>query len=216
MRRVVLTIAALVVPSHAIAQNPIADAPRGYRPVCWQPRSGASCGSFPVTEFKALARILPDVHGALATEMGWMFNMGERHAVGVTGYFMVDFEEAWGGALTRYRHWISPTQNVGLGVGLRIGANEYERRPGPMASIEWNPSPLFGVVTRFESRQWLELVSCVHAVDFRYGAACTERQHNDVEWYIGAHTGAQPGFVASLVGGATLLTWVLIILSHAT
>jgi hypothetical protein len=75
------------------------------------------------------------------SELGMMYNLNDRHAVGVTTYFQVDSEVGRWGLKARYRRWFTRDLSLNLSGGATFaftGAGSDQRRPGLAGHVDVN------------------------------------------------------------------------------
>lgn len=92
-----------------------------------------SCSSYPLTDFIVSAP-LPGANGGparhldLATNVGWLFQVHEKNALGPAFFFSAYLNGGWHsqvGAQGRVRHWINPNVHVDISPGLIIYDSPY-------------------------------------------------------------------------------------------
>lgn len=92
-----------------------------------------SCSSYPLTDFIVSAP-LPGANGGparhldLATNVGWLFRVHEKNALGPAFFFSAYLNGGWHsqvGAQGRVRHWINPNVHVDISPGLIIYDSPY-------------------------------------------------------------------------------------------
>ena len=131
---------------------------------------------------------------ALTFDVGWMKNVGARHAVGFSGYAMPSDQTTRLGIRGRYRRWLSPSLSVDVSPGVILGGEDggtnYDP-PGAVLGVTLNSGDLFAVMIDTEfARSW-EFAS-------EDPPFTTRITHNDVTWRAGAKIGSGLGFVGSL------------------
>jgi len=136
---------------------------------CWRPRPSSSCRVFAVTDFGVLVGLAQDGwsqrnqddvgKGQLVTDLGVMWNVGSRQAIGATFHFRLPstsdyIGEALAGPAVRYRLWIKDKQSLDLGVGTAIPplGDDYGdlRRGSVLGLVKYSPAPWIGFAIRSE------------------------------------------------------------------
>ncbi len=100
---------------------------------CFRYNQKDFCASYPITDFIvsvpfAGASGAPARHLDLATNVGWLFNVHEKTAVGPAFFFSAYLNGGWhsqAGAQGRVRHWINPSVHLDISPGVIIQDSPY-------------------------------------------------------------------------------------------
>jgi len=175
--------------------------PMRTRALTWRGHPYPESRSFLITELGVMYRLdrypysrFPS-RTALTFDLGWMKNVGTRHAVGFSGYAMPADQTTRLGIRGRYRRWLSPSLSVDVSPGVILGGEDggtnYDP-PGAVLGVTLNAGDLFAVMIDTElARSW-EFAS-------EDAPFTTRITHTDVTWRAGAKIGSGLGFVGSLV-----------------
>jgi hypothetical protein len=209
MMRRVLSVAVLLaacVPRAAPAQGTVAaGASERAADLCVHPSWQRRCRSFFVTDFVPMIRVTPDAAFTPSTNVGWMYNLSGRSAVGVTGYLMMAFEDdptIWMGFDARYRRWLGPQRSVGASIGVRlIELSEGVSEGTPTATIDWTPAKYVGLTVRVEPLHVTEMQGCYFGGGFGppTGNFCTKPRKTEWATYVGGRLQGVPGSIASVI-----------------
>ena len=138
---------------------------------CWRPRPSSSCRVFAVTDFGVLFGLtqrgwssvfanrtdVPAWRGEIVSDLGVMWNVGSRQALGATWLIGLTFDDSeWlTGPAVRYRRWLKGKQSLDLAVGTAIAplGDDYGdlRRGSVLGLLKYNPAPWVGFAIRAES-----------------------------------------------------------------
>lgn len=111
----------------------ISNTASGNAQPCLRYNQKDSCSSYPVTDFIVSAP-LPGANGGparhldLATNVGWLFNVHEKTALGPAFFFSAYLNGGWNsqlGAQGRVRYWINPNVHLDISPGVIIHDNPY-------------------------------------------------------------------------------------------
>lgn len=175
--------------------------PRRISSLTWRGHPYPETRSFLITELGLMYRLdrypysrFPS-RTAVTFDLGWMKNVGTRHAVGFSGYAMPSDETTRLGIRGRYRRWLSPSLSVDISPGVILGGEDggtnYDP-PGAVLGVTLNTGDLFAVMIDTElARSW-EFAS-------EDPPFTTRVNHTDLTWRAGAKIGSGLGFVGSLV-----------------
>ena len=175
--------------------------PRRTSSLTWRGHPYPETRSFLITELGLMYRLdrypysrFPS-RTAVTFDLGWMKNVGTRHAVGFSGYAMPSDETTRLGIRGRYRRWLSPSLSVDISPGVILGGEDggtnYDP-PGAVLGVTLNTGDLFAVMIDTElARSW-EFAS-------EDPPFTTRVNHTDLTWRAGAKIGSGLGFVGSLV-----------------
>jgi len=206
---------------------PIPTAAQQPSSFCFQARSAAQCRTFLVTEFGAYYR-LDEPYGQerrylLTGDLGVMVNVGDRDAVGVSGYLSAHgavqypgefFPDIGGGITARYRRRLGTDWRVDLSAGMPIPGGDRVlgtvRFPSAVLELKGTWRDYFGAAVRWEPTRY-EYQTAANAgfpttnplSVFTYAPASiilTEHQ-----LYGGAEIGRLPGAITTVVGWALIL-----------
>lgn len=182
------------------------DMTRGSRipSLTWRGHPYPETRSFMITEFGLMYRLdrYPYVGGtgrlAITFDLGWMKNVGTRHAVGFSGYAMPADPTTRLGIRARYRRWLSRSVSVDVSPGVILGGEdsgiEYDP-PGFVLGTTLNAGDLIAVMVDAElARNW---TFAEESPPF-----LTRETHTDVTWRAGAKLGSGLGLLgaAAVVG----------------
>jgi len=177
------------------------DRPHRIPGLTWRGHPYPGTRSFMITELALMYRLdrypysrFPS-RTAVTFDLGWMKNVGTRHAVGFSGYAMPADQTTRLGIRGRYRRWLSPSLSVDVSPGVILGGEDggtnYDP-PGAVLGVTLNSGDLFAVMIDTElARSW-EFAS-------EDPPFTTRITHTDVTWRAGAKIGSGLGFVGSLV-----------------
>jgi hypothetical protein len=170
----------------------------------WRGHPYPETRSFMITEFGVMYRLdrYPYLGGtsrlAITFDLGWMKNVGSRHAVGFSGYAMPADQTTRLGIRFRYRRWLSRSASIDVSPGVILGgedsAIEYDP-PGFVLGTTLNAGDLIAVMVDAElARNWEFVEESPPFV--------TRTTHTDVTWRAGAKLGSGLGLLsaAALVG----------------
>jgi hypothetical protein len=169
--------------------------------LAWRGRPYPGTRSFMITELGVMYRMdrypysrFPS-RTAVTFDLGWMKNVGTRHAVGFSGYAMPADQTTRLGIRGRYRRWLSPRLSVDVSPGVILGGEDggtnYDA-PGAVLGVTLNSGDLVAVMVDTElARSW------------EYATEdppfTTRVNHTDFTWRAGAKIGSGLGLVGSLV-----------------
>lgn len=196
----VVTAVSGLLPIRAAAAEPHA--------LCWRGHPRAECRSFLITEFGVLSRLdeYPFQKGAsriaITFDAGWMKNVSERDAVGVSGHALTSDPMQRIGIRARYRRWLSRSVAFDVTPGVLLSGEDnlidYDP-PGFVLGAALNAGDLAAVTVETEYSRYRD-----------YGSATiplTARTRSDVTWRAGAKLGSGLG----VLGAAALAGLVLYI-----
>jgi hypothetical protein len=164
---------------------------------CFRGRPASECHRFWITEF-SLAYRLDDLpvewvewedsndYWLLAGEIGQMFNLSERKALGATVYSAYDGRRYRLGLKARGRHWFSRSLAADLGIGVLLLGDDSYYEPGFPAfagHIGLMNRDLVGIAL------WLEVIP---------GKSST--------WFSSEPTGTDVAIYAGVTGGSYIGT----------
>jgi hypothetical protein len=170
--------------------------------LCWRGHPAPECRSFLITEFGLLARLddYPYQSGAsrlaITFDAGWMKNISERDAVGLSGQVLTSDPTQRIGVRGRYRRWLSRSTSVDLTPGVFVSGEDnlidYDP-PGFVMGASFNAGDLVSVTVETEYARYKD-----------YGDVLPQipTTHSDVTWRAGAKLGSGLGVLgaAALVG----------------
>jgi hypothetical protein len=170
--------------------------------LCWRGHPLPECRSFLITEFGLLARLddYPYQRGAsrvaVTFDAGWMKNISERDAVGLSGQVLTSDPTQRIGVRGRYRRWLSRNTSVDLTPGVFVSGEDnlidYDP-PGFVMGAAFNAGDLISVTVETEYARYKD-----------YGDVLPQipTTHSDVTWRAGAKLGSGLGVLgaAALVG----------------
>lgn len=192
--------------------------PQASSRLCWRPRPLDRCRSYPITEFKAMYGVAPDPRFGVESDLGWMFNVASRSAVGVASFVALDEGGLRIGGMVRYRRWLHGASNVEIGLGSVLLGDELNaavKPVSPSVTLDWNPSPFLGLFGRVDAVRSVRPVGCYSGPDYYRGFFCSEPTRTDAAWYGGAKVGAQPGAAASVLAAMVVSVLAYIALAAA-
>jgi len=194
--------------SPAEARQLTLDKSERHHTICWRGQPRAYCGGFVLTEFGALVRLdeYPyrgsDSRLAFTFDLGYMKNISDREAVGLTGYALLSDPTTRLGVRARYRRWIKRRLSVDVTPGIILGgednAIEYAP-PGFVLGAAINAGDLFSVTVDAEYARNRDLVHDTPPLEWN--------DRSDVAWRAGARLGSGLG----LLGAAGLFGLILYI-----
>ncbi len=218
MVRAGLLISLLCLPAPAVAQQP--------SPFCFQARPANQCRTFLVTEFGAYYR-LDETYGQerrylLTGDLGLLFNLDEKNAIGVAGYLSAHgavqypgefFPDVGGGITARYRRWLGTDWRIDLSAGGPIPGGDRVlgtvRFPSAVLELRGTWRDYVGVAMRWEPTRY-EYQTAANA-GFPttnplsiYTAAPASIFLTQHQLYLGADVGRLPGAIATAVGWALI------------
>ena len=166
--------------------------------------------SFAITETSCLVRFPPSVEGddryfALAFDLGFMTNVSERSAVGLTPFFAsgTTGEDFYvnGGVRGRYRRWLGTRSSFELAPGIILGeARKGEALP-PGFSLRASVSPSRTFAFTMEAFQLRREENYYHESTNSHSTA-TLREKGLL---LGVTVGRLPGLLGGLVAGYAAL-----------
>jgi len=183
--------------------------------VCYHARPKPTCSAFLLTN-AGLYWVLPgagpyasqSVAPVMRADWGIMWNIGARDAVGGALFAALDKNtggaRAWLGPAARYRHWLS--ESGSLDVGLGVAAWYSELGGSLFGVVKVSPNRVVGVALRPEFLR-------------SEGAFCADPpicsySRTDSHWSsrvaLGVELGDTPGLVATLVFGLVVLVGVAV------
>jgi len=169
----------------------------------WRGRPLAETRSFMITEFGVLSRIddYPYLGGdsrlAFSFDLGWMKNISEKGAVGLSGYALVSDPVSRLGIRARYRRWLSRKTSIDISPGVLVSGEdsgiEYDP-PGFVLGTTLNAGDLVAVTVDAEYARNLDLVHDTPPLQWE--------KRTDIAWRAGAKLGSGLGLLgaAGLVG----------------
>lgn len=168
--------------------------------------------AFLISETSMLLRVSESAEGGddrrfvLSFDVGLIWNVSERSAIGVTPFFgsgaagtRHSFVNS--GFRARYRRWLSPTSNVEVAPAIILG----EDRAG-----EAHP-PGYSMQATFSPNLYLSLtaeVFSLHRMERRYSISAnreTEVDLHELDLLLGVKVGRLPGLLGGAVAGVVAL-----------
>jgi hypothetical protein len=187
---------------------------------CWRPRPSLSCRVFAVTDFGVLFGLTqqgwspvsanqtgaPASRGEIISDLGVMWNVGSRQALGATWLIGLTFDDAeWlTGPAVRYRRWLTGKQSFDLAVGTAIAplGDDYGnlRRGSVLGLLKYNPAPWVGFAVRAEN---LRRTDCAMPVGGRWPTLryCGHFEYDSPGWI-------EPGKEARTVSTSRILAGI--------
>ncbi len=181
----------------------VAQLPGGW---CFRGKPLPQCRHFWVVEFGLGAR-LDDPPSSLASEgepvitveLGQMFNLDRRSAVGGALYLGSDEEWSRFGLKPRYRRWLGRRTSLELAPGVLIAGEHNALEP---------EYPGFTGHLGVNLADWLAVVGQVEVVRFRRSRLDLEDGVTDVAWYGGITANSYAALLAPIALGVLIAaTW---------
>jgi hypothetical protein len=163
--------------------------------MCFRGRPTPRCKSFLITEFGVGYRIGGEYHFPEQTwasaDIGWMYNLNEKHAVGVTTYIPWDLNVGGlrYGLKLRGRRWLTQDFSLDASGGALLGGGEPEKYPSFTGHFGLN---------------YRDYVGPYLGIDVLRTA-----EGSDTHWHGGVRFGAAAG-TSIIAGTAALLTLLLL------
>jgi hypothetical protein len=162
------------------------------------------CASFMLTEAGILIPLKADagtagdqkLYGSI--DLGWMKNVGQRSAVGVSGFWESGSDHNRGGVRLRYRRWLDDHLSLELSPGIVTGGNDTYNPPGFIGQVAINAGDLMSVVLEGEVDQYASNGSSSSAFP---GAT---QYRSDTTFRLGLRGGSYVGVGVSLLAGIGL------------
>jgi hypothetical protein len=180
------------------------------RSLTWRGYPYPETRSFLITELGVMRRLdrypFPSrtSRTAVTFDLGWMKNVGTRHAIGFSGYAMPG-DQTRLGIRARYRRWLSRGLSVDVSPGVILGGEDsganYDA-PGFVLGTTLNAGDLFAVMIDTELARYWEFAE--DSPPF-----VTRVNHTDVTYRAGAKIGSGLG----LVGSAVLVGLVIVLVA---
>lgn len=201
MRLAILLTLLIAFETPCFAQSaPDAGAGRGPKALTWRGHPYPETKSFLITELGVMYRLdrypyqLSTSRLAVTFDLGWMKNLGTRHALGFSGYAMPADQTTRLGIRGRYRRWLSRSTSIDVSPGIILGgedsAIEYDP-PGFVLGGTLNAGDLIAVMVDAElARNWTFAEQ-----DPPFTTRVTK---TDVTWRAGAKLGSGLGLVGSV------------------
>jgi hypothetical protein len=164
--------------------------------MCFRAKPAPRCRTFWVTELGLGYRVGEgrwEDAGWPVSEIGLMYNLGSRNAVGVTTYVTYEpkYSDFRGGFKLRFRRWFNPDLSVNLSGGLLlVGGGYREKHPGFSAHVDLD---------------YKEVLAPYVGLDVLRDATSTLDGSN---WHVGVRFGSYPG---SGLSGIALVTIAVIL-----
>lgn len=136
-----------------------ANASSGIAQPCFRYNQKDICTSYPITDFIVSAPLAgangaPARHLDLATNVGWLFNVHEKTAIGPAFFFSAYLNGGWNsqvGAQGRVRYWINPNVHLDISPGVIIHDNPYpDGFAGYMGEISIGYRDWIGIAARLD------------------------------------------------------------------
>ncbi len=98
--------------------------------VCFRGKPPPTCKGFWVTELGLGYRVNGPQRGWPVSEIGLMFNVNERYAIGGTSYVAYDaqYDDFRGGLKLRVRRWLNPDVSLNVSGGLILLGGDYREK----------------------------------------------------------------------------------------
>lgn len=155
--------------------------------MCFRPKPAPVCSAFWVTE-SGLGYMARGIDRAwIVSEIGPMFNLDERYAVGATSYIAYDGQwgDFRGGVKLRLRWWFNPGLSMNVSGGLiLVGGAWDEEHPGFAGHLDLN---------------YKDLVVPYIGLDVMRGGGL-----DGANWSVGLRFGSVVGLGISAVGAAVV------------
>ena len=178
---VAVFITLLLCPSLSAAQS------------CWRGEPSPDCRSFWVTEYGIFWRldgVSEEIRSdelydyGIRFELGPMYNVGEKYALGGTAMLTATGETSLG-LYMRLRYWMNRNWSIDISPGIIVhgssGSDAYELlHPAPAARIVLNYADFVGLYAGVEQYR-------------------VRQEGSELDWYLGVHAASYPGAGLGLV-----------------
>jgi len=170
--RVLSMFAGAVLALATVAALPLAAQQSGNgaaAPVCFHPRPISTCRSFVVAELSLMAGVVsssesitldetvPETFRALGShlswQLGWLWNVSSRTAVGVSGLAGYGGPAGRRGVRLASRYWIDPERSIGVSAGplwATVGGLSQRDGRGVSADVRYTWQDRFAATIRIE------------------------------------------------------------------
>ncbi len=196
----------------------------------WKPKPYPECRSFLVTDFGTVIRLTSTPYQVtryfrsdtlegvnerslrgpvlLISDVGLMFNLNPRYAVGISHSMVADFgsDESglYGGFKLRFRRWLNNKSSVEFTPGLLFWGHP---AAGFTGGIDYRWREILGISLQFEYILWYNWD------DTGGESGSTRHTRNYLGAYLGAKTGSLPGLLANAAGAVSIAVAFLILLA---
>ncbi len=172
---------------------------------CFRGRPGSQCRLYWITEVGLLTVVDSrdtrwNVNGRelLTFDIGYMFNISRRDAIGGSLFIKMDTEgdDSYSGFKPRYRRWLS--DDVGLDVGFGVGRWEYDtnKKATPLvAQLGLSYKDYFSLTVLIDRVKWTESIWVPGSIEYVDGAS-----HTSTTTSIGLTAGSYPALITTGVG----------------
>ena len=139
----------------------------------------------------------PDICSYLTADIGWMKNVSQRDALGVSvfGGPEFGFDQVQYGARGRYRRWLGERSSMDVSAGVVLGTTADIGKPGFSGVIDFTLSDLFLVSFGLD---YANTEACALEESMAQ-PSCGER--HDTRSYLGVGLGSKLGLVGYGVAG---------------